>query len=365
MRILHLIIRFFVGALFIFSGLIKVNDPAGTAIKLQEYFEVFAQDFGSFFNVFIPYALPIAVFVVVLEVVLGVAVFINFEMKKTTLVLLLLILFFSFLTFYSAYFEKVTDCGCFGDAIPLDPWQSFYKDVVLTIMIIWLFLFRRKYTPVFRKLTSLGIMTITVFLNLFLALYALAHLPFIDFRPYKIGDNIYLNMQFTAPPEYLYIMEKDGETKEFTTYPTDTTYTFVEMKRLNPETDPKITDYAVYDVDNQNVTEETFKGVKLLILIEKAEKTDLKGVEEIIELTEDLGKVELMVFTASSPNVFEEFRHQMQLAIPYYFVDSTVLKAMIRSNPGLILMRNGTVLGKWHYNDVPSAKEIRLLTNSN
>ena len=141
MKVIHMIIRFIVGGLFIFSGLIKVNDPAGTAIKLQEYFEVFAQDFGEFFHFFVPYALPLAVFLVVLEVVLGVAVLINFSMKKTTLVLLVLILFFSFLTFYSAYFEKVTDCGCFGDAIPLDPWESFYKDVILTVLIVWLFFF--------------------------------------------------------------------------------------------------------------------------------------------------------------------------------------------------------------------------------
>ena len=358
MRIIHLIIRFFVGGLFIFSGLIKVNDPAGTAIKLKEYFEVFAIDFGSFFEIFIPFALPLAVFIVVLEVVLGVAVLINFKMEKTTVILLLLILFFSFLTFYSAYFEKVTDCGCFGDAIPLTPWQSFYKDVILTILIVWLFIFRRDYKPIFRTLTGMTVIGLTIAVNVGLALYALAHLPFIDFRPYKIGDNIYANMQFTAPPEYLYVMEKDGVTEEFTSYPTDPDYTFVKMVRLNPETDPKITDYAVYDTDNNNVTEETFKGIKVLFLIEKAEKANEEGVKEIMELILGLNAVDVMVMTSSSPNVFEEFRHEYQLSIPYYFVDSTVLKAMVRSNPGLILMRNGTVLGKWHYNDVPSAETI-------
>jgi len=358
MRILHLFIRFFVGGLFIFSGLIKVNDPAGTAIKLKEYFEVFTQDFGSFFHFFVPYALPLAIFVVVLEVVLGVAVLINFEMKKTTVVLLLLILFFSFLTFYSAFFEKVTDCGCFGDAIPLTPWQSFYKDVILTILIVWLFIFRTDYKPVYRSLTSGGIMVLTVILNIGLAFYALAHLPFIDFRPYKVGDNIYANMQHTAPPEYLYIMEKNGKKEEFKTYPSDTTYTFVQMLRLNPETDPKITDYAVYDTDNKVITEQTFQGIKLLFLVEKAEEADLEGVAEIMKLINSLNTIEVLVMTSSSPNIFEAFRHEEQISLPYYFVDSTVLKAMIRSNPGVILMRNGTVLGKWHYNDVPSASTI-------
>ena len=130
------IARVVIGGLFIFSGLIKVNDPVGTAIKLEEYFNVFSTDFASFFAVFEPYALFFSVFLVVLEVVLGVAVLINYRMSVTIWVLLLIILFFSFLTFYSAYFNKVTDCGCFGDAIKLTPWQSFSKDMILLVLIL-------------------------------------------------------------------------------------------------------------------------------------------------------------------------------------------------------------------------------------
>src|SRR6478609_8621786 len=107
--------RFFVGGLFIFSGLIKINDPIGTEIKMEEYFEVFAQDFGSFFHYFIPWSLEIGLLLIVLELALGVAILIFYRMQKTTWVLLALMVFFTFLTFYSAYFDKVTDCGCFGD----------------------------------------------------------------------------------------------------------------------------------------------------------------------------------------------------------------------------------------------------------
>jgi uncharacterized membrane protein YphA (DoxX/SURF4 family) len=114
-------LRFFVGILFIFSGLIKVNDPIGTSIKLKEYFEVFANDFAPFFEIFVPHTLVLSVIFVVLEVVLGVALILNYRMKITSWLFLLLIGFFTFLTFYSAYFNKVTDCGCFGDAIPLNP----------------------------------------------------------------------------------------------------------------------------------------------------------------------------------------------------------------------------------------------------
>src|SRR5688572_3295105 len=144
--------RFLVGGLFIFSGLIKLNDPIGTEIKLEEYFEVFATDFGSFFHYFIPYALEIGVVLIVLEVVLGVAVLINYRMTLSTKVLMALLIFFTFLTFYSAYFDKVTDCGCFGDAIKLTPWQSFYKDLILMAFVLHLYWYRKRYAPWLRTM---------------------------------------------------------------------------------------------------------------------------------------------------------------------------------------------------------------------
>jgi hypothetical protein len=143
--------RFFVGGLFIFSGLIKLNDPVGTEIKMHEYFEVFAADFGSFFNVFIPWSLEISMAMIILELMLGVAVLLWFRMDITTKVLLGLLTFFTFLTFYSAYFNKVTDCGCFGDAIKLTPWESFSKDVILMVFTLHLFWYRSGYVSAVRS----------------------------------------------------------------------------------------------------------------------------------------------------------------------------------------------------------------------
>ena len=134
MRFLYTLSRYLVGLLFIFSGVIKINDPVGTQIKLQEYFEVFSSDFSSIFEIFVPYALILSVFLCTLEVVIGVALLMNYKMKITSKITLGLILFFTFLTFYSAYFNKVTDCGCFGDAIKLTPWESFYKDIILLVL---------------------------------------------------------------------------------------------------------------------------------------------------------------------------------------------------------------------------------------
>src|SRR5690606_19874541 len=137
------ILRLLVGGLFIFSGLIKVNDPVGTGIKLEEYFDVFSNDIAGFFVYFKPFALHIGVVMVVAEVVLGAMLILGVKLKQTVWALALMILFFTFLTFYSAYFNKVTDCGCFGDAIKLTPWESFYKDIILLIMI-GILLFLRK-----------------------------------------------------------------------------------------------------------------------------------------------------------------------------------------------------------------------------
>ncbi|MDX5346161.1 MAG: DoxX family protein, partial [Hymenobacteraceae bacterium] len=136
-----------VGVLFIFSGLIKINDPVGTAIKLEEYFEVFSHDFTSAFLALKPYALFLSIFLSALEIVLGVALLIRWKLKEILWCLLVLMIFFTFLTFYSAYFNKETDCGCFGDAIKLTPWESFTKDIVLLVMIVWLLVYRKHLQP--------------------------------------------------------------------------------------------------------------------------------------------------------------------------------------------------------------------------
>ena len=348
-----------VGFLFIFSGLIKLNDPIGTAIKLEEYFEVFATDIGSFFHVFIPWALSLAVILVVLEVVLGIAVIFRVEMRITTWILLLLILFFTFLTFYSARYNKVTDCGCFGDAISLTPWESFAKDLVLLVLIGYLFIRRKAIQPIFRKSIGLAVSGSAIVICTFLAFYSIWHLPFIDFRPYKVGDNIKTNMEPSEPFEFEYIMEKDGEQYSFKDYPSDTTYKYVSSAITNPEAEPKITDYDLQDLDGNSLTEESFEGKKLFIIFQDVQKSSIRYMEEIVSLSNELeGELEIWSLTSSDGETFENFRHEYQLATPYFFVDATVLKAMIRANPGLILLDDGTVIGKWHYNDIPSSSDI-------
>jgi uncharacterized membrane protein YphA (DoxX/SURF4 family) len=358
MKLINRIIAFLVGGLFIFSGLIKINDPVGTSIKLQEYFEVFADDFAPFFHELVPYSLTLSVILCVLEVVLGVALLVNWKPKLTTWALLLMIVFFTFLTFYSAYFNKVTDCGCFGDAIKLTPWESFTKDVILLVLILILFINRKHLGESSQPMWKAAVVGVVLVVNVGLAVYAIEHLPFIDFRAYKIGTNIEQAMHPSEELRYKYIMTKNGEEYEFESYPSGEGYEYKEMVLLNPEAQAKITDYSVWN-DEGDFTQETFTGNKLLIIIYDVQKADTENIKAINALARQSGEqVQSMILTASDIASFENFRHEYQLAVPYYFADATVLKTMVRSNPGLLLLQDGVVKGKWHHNDVPQKEEL-------
>lgn len=354
--------RFFIGGLFIFSGLIKLNDPVGTEIKMHEYFEVFANDFGSFFKIFIPYALEIGFIMVVLEIVLGVAVLINYRMKITTWVLFLLLLFFTFLTFYSAYFNKVTDCGCFGDAIKLTPWQSFTKDVVLMVFVLHLLWHHKRYEPVLRTREGHAVILVTTALCIFLGIYAIRHLPFIDFRAYRIGNNIPDQMKPQEQPIIEYVFEKDGKEVASQTFLMDG-YTYKSSRVLNADKAvAKITDFSVTSAEGEDVTQQAFTGAKLLIIMYDVQKASTGDIAELVSLTKTLdGKVDMMILTSSPGDQVDAFRHQHQLAVPYYFTDATVLKTIVRANPGLTLWVDGTVKGMWHHNDTPEAADVLAL----
>lgn len=325
MKILDTIARYLVGGLFIFSGLIKINDPVGTQIKLEEYFTVFAIDIAPFFDSLKPAALVFSVVLSTAEIVLGLALLLKYKKKLTTTLLLWMIVFFTFLTFYSAYFNKVTDCGCFGDAIKLTPWESFTKDVILLVLIVVLFINRKKNEAMEGlKVRSIALGASVVFC-LFICYMAITHLPFIDFRAYKTGTHIPTEM---LPPDD------------------------------NPSEVPKITNFVIWsDTDDQ--TNNVLTGRKLLIVVHEAEKSNIDAYADIIrELPLLDGQVEVVAITASSREQFEALRHEVQLATPYYYSDKTLLKTMIRSNPGLVLMENGQVIDKWHYNDIPDADGI-------
>lgn len=356
------IARILVGVIFIFSGLIKLNDPVGTQIKFEEYFEVFAQDvplLHDFFMALVPFTLVMSVLFCAAEVILGVALLASYKPKVTVWLLFFLITFFTFLTFYSAYFNRVTDCGCFGDAIKLKPWTSFTKDVVLTILILFIVGHRNRL----RARNTGWLVGLTTVLTLGLGVYAIQFLPPIDMLPYAVGKNISAEMKPSEPLRYKYVMEKDGKTTEFEKYPTDQSYKFKEMVLVNESAKPKITDYRIWN-DESDFTQQTFEGNKLFIIVKNTKDIDAGSLPAIRALVENLrgSSVTPYVLTSASDDEIKSFRREYQLDnVPYYKADATVLKTIMRSNPGTWLLSNGVVRGKWHYNSTPNAAEVKDL----
>ena len=367
MKNLYTLSRYLVGVLFIFSGLIKINDPVGTQIKLEEYFEVFSADFTPFFEHLVPLALILSVILCTLEIVIGIALLMNYKMKITRVILLSLIVFFTFLTFYSAYFNKVTDCGCFGDAIKLTPWESFTKDIILLSFSLIVFILNKKvknqigffYTKIFDNATFRDSLIIFTFIIcLIISFTAINFLPFIDFRPYKIGNDIVTLMKPSEELKYSYIMEKNGKEYEFDIYPNNEIYSFKELKLLNPEAQPKITDYNLWDND-KDYTNESLLGNKLFIIIHDVNNIDKKLIDKIKTLNNNITFwIETVIITSNEPNSFKQFLESNNIELKYVYGDATVLKTIIRSNPGFFLVRNGYVRGKWHFNNIPNGQEV-------
>lgn len=360
-QIALLIIRFIVGGLFIFSGLIKVNDPVGTSIKLEEYFDVFSYDIAPFFSSLKAISLPLAVFLVVLEVVLGIMLIINYKPKFTTIALAVIIVFFTFLTFYSAYFNKVTDCGCFGDAIKLTPWESFYKDIFLLILIAILLVCRNSLKPNNHSWAT-GVSLFSLVLAAGLSIYAIQNLPFIDFRAYKEGVNISQAMQPSAGLEYSYVMNRGGEQVVFDQYPTGDEYEFVEMNLKNPEALPKISDFAVWN-EQGDFTEEILTKDRVLILVSNISKINEKNFDKIKSLIEGFrgSEVRFSVVSASSEEEIKALIEKEEWDVDYYLADATVVKTIMRSNPGIMVLQEGEILAKYHHNNTPEPKAVEKL----
>lgn len=366
MKILSQISRVLVGVLFIISGFIKANDPLGFSYKLKEYFEVFGMPWlGSL-------ALVLAIVICAAEIGLGVALLLGAKMNFTAWSLLLMILFFTWLTFYSWYFSKVTDCGCFGDALHLTPFQSFMKDIVLLVLILFIFIKRKEISPLLGDRGSTYLSYFGFIASFLFSVYCYMHLPVIDFRPYAIGKNIKEGMKL--PPDavkdsvvMVFTYEKDGKQVQLTSdqlKTIDTTYKFVDRKdRVIREGDhPAIHDFSIVSADGTDITEDILdqENVFLLVAYDIRYSNDKvqNKVNDFVTLCQKAG-VEFIGLTGSSPKLVDPFRHEHNSIFEYYTCDETALKTMIRSNPGLMLLKKGTVTAMWHYNDFPTFDEVK------
>jgi uncharacterized membrane protein YphA (DoxX/SURF4 family)/peroxiredoxin len=362
--------RIFVGVLFIISGLIKLNDPVGFSFKLKDYFapEVLNLEF------LVPYALVIAIFVVIYEVLLGVMIILGYAKKFTLWSLLLMIVFFTFLTFYSAYFNKVTDCGCFGDAIKLTPWESFNKDVVLLVLILFLFFGSHYIKPFFTKKMR-SILVYGSFVGcLAFGYWVLMHLPVKDFRPYKIGANITEGMSVPegAPEaifEYDWKFNQNGEDKVITTngdYPqVEGDFIEVNTREIQAGYEPPIHDFSI-ERNDTDFTAAMLEEENLVVVIAyNRAMTEVEAYSSIREVTNKAIKngYKVIGLSASSSKVMDAFAEQQRLNFKFYFCDETALKTIVRSNPGILELNKGTIVQKLHWNDTEKMT-LKVLDNA-
>lgn len=351
--------RIFVGILFVISGFIKLNDPVGFSFKLEEYFSMGVLDLP----IFMPYALAIAFILVVLEVLLGVFLIIGFKPKWTVLSLLSMIVFFTFLTFYSAYFNKVTDCGCFGEAIKLTPWESFTKDVILLFFILILWAGHQHIKPILSPKFMIVKVLGSFLFSVAFGFWVLHHLPLIDFRPYHIGANIPEGMSVPkdAPKaiyNYDWVFEVDGEE---ITIRTQKDYPNVEGEFLRVNTSlvqqgytPPIHDFTI-EQQGVDYTASLMMVPKLVLVVaydlQKSNTEAFKAVAESTQKAYEAG-YEVIGMSASSPEISQAMIETYGLGFDFYFTDQTTLKTMVRSNPAILVLEHGTITQKKHYNDL-------------
>lgn len=359
-NIITQISRLFVGILFIISGLIKLNDPIGFSYKLDEYFSepVFNMPF------FVPYTLAIALFLVILEVVLGVMLLVGYKIKWTIWSLLLLVILFTFLTFYSAYFDVVKDCGCFGDALHLTPWQSFSKDIILLFLILILFFNQKQVKPLFADRVQNILVITSIVLSCFMGYWVINHLPLKDFRPYKVGANIRTAMEIpdNAPKsvvEMIFIYKVNGVEKEFgekdlMNIPTGAKFVDRKDKIIVQGYLPPIHDFKL-ELDGQdNTTLILSKEKALLIVAYDLEKANQEAMQKLGKLFKDASAkgYYVAVLTGSSAEAVVATKKKYAYNFDFLFCDATALKTIERANPSFVILNYGTVKQKVHYNNI-------------
>lgn len=363
MKSLRGIVRIIVGVLFIFSGLVKANDPLGLCYKTQEFFTALHLNFLQ------PTALTLAIIMIGFEIIAGVALLLGFRMRIFGTLLLALMVLFLFLTGYAFLSGRITECGCFGDCLPLTAETSFWKDVILFILVLFLFVSRKRITPVLGVFPTLLLMLAGVVLAFGLQWYTLRHLPIVDCLAYRVGNNIPSLMQIppgATPDQYqtVFVYKKDGQTREFAedSIPwQDTTWQFISrqdklIKKGNAA--PAIKDFVITDFSEHDSTDLILNapGYTFLFMVKDVTKAHSGWEQRIRSLAADCARYHIRLYgiTASGQSLAEKFRTAHHLSFPFLEMDGTAIKTAARTNPCLILLKEGTIEGKWSYLDMPA-----------
>ncbi len=361
--------KIIVALVFIFSGFVKCVDPLGTAYKFEDYFIALGWDF------MIPLSFAFSVIMCATELLVGIMLLLNFRVVWGAWLALALMVFFTPLTLWLAVTNAVQDCGCFGDALILTNWQTFLKNNVLLIFVVILFINRKNFGQLISPKKQIVAAGVSLLLVLGFEWYNLTHLPVIDFMPYKVGNNIPEGMTVPegAPQDQFDIIlyyEKDGVNKKFTLedYPRDdTTWRWVDTESIliKKGFEPPIHDFSIRSSgdEEQDITYEVLEDPNYVFLLishnlQKAGRKNFDEINRIAEFAADKG-YRFIALTGSAPEEYEVFREKMKTSFPFYNTDPITLKTMIRSNPGLMLMKSGTILGKWNHRHLPTIEELK------
>lgn len=365
-----LISRLLFGATFLFSGFVKAVDPLGTAYKITDYFEAFGIPSFDWLSIIFAFIL------ITLEFCIGFAMFFNVKLKETSYLALLFMLVMTPLTLYLAIENPVSDCGCFGDAIVLTNWETFYKNVILCVLLLMVFVTQKVNRPWLSEWGCWLFLSIAAFISLGICTYGYTHLPFIDFRPYKIGNNITEGMQIPddAPMdeyETTFVYAKGGIEKEFTleNYPADdSTWVFVRQNSVLVKQGyvPPIHDFSIV-TEQGDITDIVLEtpGYTLLVISHKLEKVATNAIPQVNQILSWAEQHDIACYwlTSSYQDQVDAFRQRYQVTVPFGATDDITLKTIIRANPGLVLLRQGTVVAKWHCNQLPELSEINQIIN--
>ena len=354
--------RLVVALTFIFSGYVKAIDPLGTQYKLQDYLEAWQ------LAAYVPDDVTLLASVALggAEFCLGVLLLFAIRRRLVTRLLLLLMAVMTPLTLWLAIANPIEDCGCFGDAVVLTNWETFYKNVVLLAAVILLFKRPLAMPRFISRSNQWLVVTYTIVFILASSSYCLYTLPTFDFRPYHVGANIKAGMEIpegAKQPEFetTFILEKNGQRKEFTldNYP-DSTWTFVDSKTVQTEEGyvPPIHDFFIQTTDgSEDITDSVLnhKGYAFMLVsphLEKADDSNFGEIDAIYEYSLVHG-YPFYALTASTDDAIAHWREITGAEYNFFLTDETTLKTIIRSNPGLLLIKDGTIIGKWSHNDLP------------
>ncbi|MDR1764322.1 MAG: DoxX family protein [Dysgonamonadaceae bacterium] len=364
-KIIVEICRVCLGLLFIFSGFVKAIDPWGTAIKNAEYLEAFGLGDLDFA------AMPLGIIQIAIEFGLGVFLLMGIYRRFNTIFSLLFMLVMTPLTLYLAIKNPITDCGCFGDALVISNWATFYKNLFLLAAAVIVVLWHKQITPVFSHKSYNSAVLWTYVFILGFCWFTCTYLPIVDFRPYKIGANIPSLMTVPEDAEHdvyetVLIYKKNGVEQEFTleNYPKsdDTTWVFVDQKSklIKKGYEPPIHDFTITTANEDDITEEVLSDTSYTFLLISSKFKDASDVHvDRINALYDYSRKYGYRFYAltSSPNSeIAEWKSATGAEYPVCTTDETPLKTIIRSNPGLLLLKNGTIINKWPDANLPQQK---------